>query len=46
MRYIIPGVSFVPVIVYVFPDPVVPYANTQALKPLTTDSISCIPVFS
>ena len=36
---IIPGFSSVPVIVYVFPAPVAPYAKTVALKPFVTPSI-------
>jgi hypothetical protein len=41
----IPGVSGVPVIVYVLPEPVVPYANTHALYPSMTDLISYVHVF-
>ena len=41
-----PGLYCVPVIVYVLPEPVVPYAKTHALYPLSTDSIYPMAVFS
>ena len=42
----IPGSYGVPVIEKVLPDPVVPYAKTQALYPFITEGISCAHVFS